>query len=120
MLRRRLRTRRRPLTDLRGIPGCPSHDSILSRNGVSGNPGAIQWDRGFARCEEPLGSRLREKLADLAGVHRTYVGRLERGESGVTVEKLAAILAALPLSLAEFFAPFQQRRRPPRTPRQRT
>ena len=28
-------------------------------------------------------------------VHRTYVGRLERGESGVTVEALAAILAAI-------------------------
>jgi len=31
----------------------------------------------------------------LAQVHRTYVGRLERGNSGVTVEALAAILAAL-------------------------
>ena len=31
----------------------------------------------------------------MAGVHRTYVGRLERGESGVTVDSLAAILAAL-------------------------
>ena len=28
-------------------------------------------------------------------IARTYVGRLERGESGVTVEALAAILAAL-------------------------
>ena len=27
-------------------------------------------------------------------VHRTYVGGLERGESGVTVQALAAILAA--------------------------
>ena len=26
-------------------------------------------------------------------MHRTYVGRLERGESGVTVEALAALLA---------------------------
>ena len=34
-----------------------------------------------------------------AGVHRTYVGRLERGESGVTVEALAAILAGLDVSL---------------------
>ena len=37
-----------------------------------------------------------------AGVHRTYVGRLERGESGVTVEALATILAALGVSLGEF------------------
>ena len=50
--------------------------------------------------------------------HRTYVGRLERGESGVTVEALAAILAALGLSLGEFFEPFTKVVRP-RTPRRR-
>ena len=33
--------------------------------------------------------------------HRTYVGRLERGESGVTVEALAAILAALDVGLGQ-------------------
>jgi len=46
-----------------------------------------------------------EKLAERAGVHRTYVGRLERGETGVTVETLATILAAVPTSLSEFFEP---------------
>ena len=51
-------------------------------------------------------------------VQRTYVGRLERGESGVTVEALAAILAALGVSLGEFFRPFRQVVRP-RTPRRR-
>jgi len=34
---------------------------------------------------------------------------LERGESGVTVEALAAILAALGVSLKEFFQPFEGR-----------
>jgi len=46
------------------------------------------------------------------------VGRLERGESGVTVEALAAILAALDVSLNEFFRPFKEVVRP-RTPRRR-
>jgi len=59
-----------------------------------------------------------EKLAARAGVHRTYVGRLERGESGVTVEALAAILAPLGVSLRDFFLPFQGALRP-RTPRRR-
>ncbi len=59
-----------------------------------------------------------EALAAKAGVHRTYVGRLERGESGVTVEPLAAILAPLGVSLQEFFKPFKEVVRP-RTPRRR-
>jgi len=51
------------------------------------------------------------------GALRTYVGRLERGESGVTVEALAAILAALGVSLGDFFSSFTKVVRP-RTPRQ--
>lgn len=81
------------------------------------------------RLRKEIGERLRklrvkagissqEALAYKAGVHRTYVGRLERGESGVTVEALAAILAALDVSLREFFRPFKQVVRP-RTPRRR-
>ena len=82
-----------------------------------------------ARLRKQIGQRLQElrvgagissqeTLAHKAGVHRTYVGRLERGESGVTVEALAAILAALGVSLGEFFKPFRQVVRP-RTPRRR-
>ena len=39
-------------------------------------------------------------------MHCTYVERLERGENRVTVEALVAILAALDVSLGEFFASF--------------
>jgi len=59
-----------------------------------------------------------EKLAMRAGVHRTYVGRLERGETGVTVDMLAAIVAAAGSTLADFFAPFSHPVRPA-TPRKR-
>ena len=82
-----------------------------------------------ARLRKQIGKRLRdlrleagvssqESLAHKAGVHRTYVGRVERGESGVTVEALAAILAALGVSLGKFFKPFTKVVRP-RTPRRR-
>ncbi len=81
------------------------------------------------RLRRSIGQRIRElrleagissqeSLAHKAGVHRTYVGRLERGESGVTVEALAAILAALGVSLGEFFSPFTKVVNP-RTPRRR-
>lgn len=64
------------------------------------------------------GELSQEQLAAKAGIHRTYVGRLERGESGVTVEMLGAILGALGVSLREFFGPFD-RSFSGRTPRRR-
>lgn len=59
-----------------------------------------------------------ERLANLANVHRTYIGRLERGETGVTVDMLAAVIAPMSISLREFFKPFSKVVRP-RTPRRR-
>ena len=59
-----------------------------------------------------------EALAHKAGVRRTYIGRLERGESGVTVDTLATVLAAMSLSLSDFFQPFRSARRS-KTPRRR-
>lgn len=44
-----------------------------------------------------------EALADLANLHRTYIGRLERGESGTTVDTLVIVTRTLGVSLAEFF-----------------
>ena len=45
-----------------------------------------------------------EALADLAGVHRTYVGSIERGERNISflnIEALAEALGAAPGSLFE-------------------
>ena len=72
-----------------------------------------------ASLRKAIGNRLRElrlragitsqeKLGHLAGVHRTYVGRLERGESGVTLDMLAAVLAPMSVTLREFFRPFSR------------
>ena len=88
----------------------------------------------MARYQQPplrraIGARLRElrkaaritsqeALANRAGVDRTYIGRIERGESGVTVDTLATVLAAMSISLGEFFRPFNHPIQT-RTPRRR-
>jgi transcriptional regulator with XRE-family HTH domain len=42
-----------------------------------------------------------EKLAELAGVHRTYIGMIERGEKNLTLLNLGKLSTALNLSIAE-------------------
>ncbi|MGQ9498368.1 MAG: helix-turn-helix domain-containing protein [Desulfotomaculales bacterium] len=42
-----------------------------------------------------------EELADRAGLHRTYIGSVERGERNISLENIVAIARALDVSLAE-------------------
>lgn len=44
-----------------------------------------------------------ERLAELAGLHRTYLGGIERGERNVSLNNLVAIANALDLSLSAMF-----------------
>ena len=60
---------------------------------------------------ERFGDRLRavrrsqkisqEKLADLAGLHRTYVSSVERGERNVTIETVQKLADGLHVTMAE-------------------
>lgn len=47
-----------------------------------------------------------ERLASLAGVHRTYVGMVERGEKNVTLVTISKFAHALGLSVAELLESF--------------
>jgi len=40
-----------------------------------------------------------EELAAKAGVHRTYIGMIERGEKNITLENIEKIAKALAISL---------------------
>ena len=42
-----------------------------------------------------------EGFADLCGVHRTFMGTVERGESNISLSNIAKIAVALRISLAE-------------------
>ncbi|MBN3032509.1 MAG: helix-turn-helix transcriptional regulator [Candidatus Saganbacteria bacterium] len=44
-----------------------------------------------------------EELAERAGVHRTYIGMIERAEKNATLESIEKIAKALNISIAEFF-----------------
>ena len=40
-----------------------------------------------------------EKLAEIANLHRTYIGMIERGEKNITLENIEKIAKALEISL---------------------
>lgn len=44
-----------------------------------------------------------EAFADLCGVHRTYMGAIERGEKTVTIETADKIAKALNLTVSQLF-----------------
>ena len=44
-----------------------------------------------------------EKLAELSGVHPTYIGQLERGEKNATLESIEKISNALSVPLSKLF-----------------
>lgn len=60
---------------------------------------------------EILGQKIREKrlslnisqeeLANLAGLHRTYIGSVERGERNISLQNIVAIAKALSTSASE-------------------
>jgi transcriptional regulator with XRE-family HTH domain len=48
-----------------------------------------------------------EELADRAGVHRTYLGGVERGERNIGLQNIVRIARALGVSPAALFKDFQ-------------
>lgn len=44
-----------------------------------------------------------EQLADLAGVHRTYVGMIERAEKNITLCNIERIAKALKVNIKDLF-----------------
>jgi len=47
-----------------------------------------------------------EELASRAGVHRTYIGMIERAEKNITLENIEKVCKALDLSISDFFKDF--------------
>ena len=46
-----------------------------------------------------------EELAAIAGLHRTYVGAIERGERNVSIDNIERLALALRLDVVDLFTP---------------
>lgn len=44
-----------------------------------------------------------EKLAELAGLHRNYVGAVERGEINISIDNIEKLANALKMKVIDFF-----------------
>ncbi len=55
------------------------------------------------RTLRAAGGLSQEAFAELVGIHRTYIGAIERGEKSVTIETAAKLAKALRLSLSTLF-----------------
>ena len=56
--------------------------------------------RGFRHAKKLS----QEELADLCGLHRTYIGSVERGERNATLSTLETLAAALDVSVIELLS----------------
>jgi transcriptional regulator with XRE-family HTH domain len=70
-----------------------SADSTPLREVVAKNVRQIRNNRGVSQ----------EQLADAAGLHRTYIGSVERAQTNVSVDNLEKIARALKVNAAQLF-----------------
>ncbi len=61
----------------------------------------LRSERGFSQ----------ESFAQRCGLHRTYIGIIERGEKAVTIVTADKIARALGMNLADLFSELEQDRR---------
>jgi len=66
-------------------------DNILDRIGL--NIILLREERGLTQ----------EKLAELAGLHRAYIGQIERAEKNIGLKNLEKIAKALHMNVKELF-----------------
>jgi transcriptional regulator with XRE-family HTH domain len=69
-------------------------DSITLRDIVARNVRRIRNKMGISQ----------EQLADLAELHRTYIGSIERAERNVSIDNIAKIANALKVKPADLLA----------------
>lgn len=72
----------------------------MKRHSSSG--ARVTFARSMLRRRKELGLS-QERLAELTGLHRTYVSSVERGERNISVDNMGLIAEAMGTPLYEFF-----------------
>lgn len=72
----------------------------LKNNTMDKNPLLIKFGKRVQQLRKELGIS-QEKLAEYAGVHRTYIGMIERGEKNITLLNLEKLSHALNINISE-------------------
>ena len=75
---------------------------------------------------QALGQRIRElraeqgysqeSFADKCGVHRTFMGTVERGESNLSFQNIAKVASTLGVSLSTLFQDLEEKAKTPAAP----
>ncbi|MHB1794578.1 MAG: helix-turn-helix domain-containing protein [Acidobacteriaceae bacterium] len=73
-----------------------------SNQALAYNLRAFRAERGWSQ----------EEFADRCGLHRTYIGAIERGERNVTLNTLNNIASALEISSAELISESRRAKNP--------
>lgn len=62
----------------------------------------VRFGRAVRKRRQELGIS-QEDLADRAGIHRTYVGDVERGERNIALQNIEKLAKALGVSISTLF-----------------
>ncbi len=85
----------------------------------------MKWDKRGFKQSQILGNRVRaqrlllglsqEELGDRSGLHRTYIGHLERGEVNPSLLNILKVAAALKVDAGELVAGLAKSLKDPRS-----
>ena len=73
--------------------------------GKANNPTARERLAQRLRAERAVRGLSQEELAFLAGVHRTYVGSVERAERNVSIDNIEQFACALGMDISDLLKP---------------
>lgn len=89
---------------VRGLPRTPPEPWVVpNRSANNREPVLVALGAALRRAREAIGLS-QERLALVAEVDRSYVGRIERGDNAVAVLTLVKLAAALDMTASDLMA----------------